>query len=340
MSAYLFFFLTLFYFYFYSNIFVLLKYSLGQSIFPPLPSSTSQLQSYFDLEQSRLVPTMTSTSKVISDLLALNQVNLKSWSCISKYILAPQLQPSPSTNTIINVPQVARVICKGTRTSPASLSFQPGTLELELQSLASCFPKAINLFNDQLPTTSYFDLSPVIDKLKMLDQSAAGRIIGMWKKALEDVREKLGSLENQILTVFKTEEKVKELFNIKILYDPPEPNPYPDFLPDMLPRGKTFYLYPRLSSVDEDYMKCELKKFGGRRFTTEGMSAEQVRQRWVSLANSMNYRGKNGFVVNFEVSLLNPKMFRTLEYLVKALLCCYVMEPCARPNASSYHDTP
>jgi hypothetical protein len=77
---------------------------------------------------------------------------------------------------------------------------------------ADHFPNAINIFNDELPNRTYFDLESVLDKYDYLDKSKCGELFAKWKRALENVQQDLGRYESQIIGHASFSEKYERLF--------------------------------------------------------------------------------------------------------------------------------
>jgi hypothetical protein len=92
-------------------------------------------------------------------------------------------------------------------------------------SFAHYFPSSINFFNDQLPTTAYFDLEPILDKYDFLNKTKSGKVLKEWKAALEAVQKELRGMEATMMTDARLNKKFEKLFLKKGNITNPSLNP-------------------------------------------------------------------------------------------------------------------
>jgi len=101
----------------------------------------------------------------------------------------------------------------------ATITFNCNTIQLQYQKMRFSIPNfgflfepEINVFNDNLPSSTYFDLDHVINKYEMLNPTKSEKIILKWKEALQSALKMLRGTESSILEALEISNKLYQLF--------------------------------------------------------------------------------------------------------------------------------
>jgi len=149
-------------------------------------------------------------------LLALNTTNLD----ISKRLIQHKTDfhnPShfPVGGSPVTNEQLSYDVLQQVTFSNGQISFHTNTKTVQLPVLTEFFPNTLNIFNDTLPTNTYFDLTGVINKYIMLNPARCNEVIALWKNALEKTQVALGQVESHIIEDLELTKSVYVMFGVK-----------------------------------------------------------------------------------------------------------------------------
>jgi len=138
----------------------------------------------------------------ISKLRALNTLNLEIWTRLAKCIDSGTFRYA-----VLDKVSFAKNV----------LSFSTTSMVIPLPPLSVPFQNVNNLFKDVLPTTTYFDLSSVINSYELLNPSKSLAILQSWKVALEEVQVLLGNIETKMNDDLALSVKITAKFSLDAL---------------------------------------------------------------------------------------------------------------------------
>jgi len=152
------------------------------------------------------------TDNEVQKLLEINQTNLEIWDRLNSIVIRRNDAPAPKkthgamegdnargmiTPKKIQVAQDYDIMLVGFEQRAEEKDLIVTTKSMKQPNFKAFKPPKLNMFNDTLPSDSYFDLSKVINKYAMLRPERCGDVIAQWKKALEAAQVTLRTIESQ-----------------------------------------------------------------------------------------------------------------------------------------------
>jgi hypothetical protein len=147
-------------------------------------------------------------SNDISVLQQLNYDILKIWNNMK--VLSRSLKPgiAPDQVSCLNYYTIRAVSFDDVS---CKLTVTRRRLSLDYPAFATYFTKEMNLFNDELPESEYFDLEVILDKYDYLNKTKSHRVLTQWSEALEAIKLELDDCLRDLRRVARWNARVEDI---------------------------------------------------------------------------------------------------------------------------------